>query len=99
VAGLAISNIIPVKLFAFGPLALPTAVIVSPATRINRRRGHRCLRLLCRPLDPSGAGGEEGAAGKGAERCLLPVRRALASPQNAKACPIEYGEVRPLVPN
>jgi len=34
VAGLVISNIIAVKLFAFGPLALPAAVIVFPVTYI-----------------------------------------------------------------
>jgi hypothetical protein len=34
VAGLVISNIIAVKLFAFGPLALPAAAIILPAARI-----------------------------------------------------------------
>jgi uncharacterized PurR-regulated membrane protein YhhQ (DUF165 family) len=34
VAGLVISNIIAVKLFAFGPFTLPAAVIVFPVTYI-----------------------------------------------------------------
>jgi hypothetical protein len=51
VAVLAIPNIIAVKLLAFGPLAMPTALIVLPITRINRRRGHRGLWLSCRPPD------------------------------------------------
>jgi CBS-domain-containing membrane protein len=50
VAGLAISNIIAVKLFALAPLALPTALILFLATRINRRRErafpHRQNQLL-----------------------------------------------------